>query len=166
MVIPEFAKAESAEHISLLAAMAETIWHEYYASLISFEQITYMVDKFQSVQAISSQIQEGKLDYYFIAEEGIPVGYLAVSEDNGALFLSKLYVLKEHRGKGAASRAMTFLEQLCKIRDLQTIWLTVNRHNDASIAVYEKKGFRKLREQVGDIGNGYVMDDYIMEKAI
>jgi ribosomal protein S18 acetylase RimI-like enzyme len=46
------------------------------------------------------------------------------------------------------------------------IWLTVNRYNDATIAVYEKKGFRTVRTQVADIGNGFVMDDYIMEKEI
>lgn len=162
----KFTIAESQEHVSLLAAMADKIWHEYYASLISVEQIRYMLDKFQSVQAISSQIREGELVYYLITEQDAPVGYVAVAEKDSALFLSKLYVLKEHRGKGTASKAMVFLESLCKERGLNAIWLTVNRHNDASIAVYEKKGFVKVREQVGDIGNGYVMDDYIMEKAI
>lgn len=162
----KFTMAQSEEQITLLSAMAGEIWHEYYASLISLEQIRYMLDKFQSVEAISSQIQNGELAYYLISDQSGPVGYLAVRIEEGSLFLSKLYVLAEHRGKGAASKAMAFLESLCAEQGLNAIWLTVNRHNHASIAVYEKKGFRKVREQVGDIGNGYVMDDYIMEKTM
>ncbi|BFT72400.1 GNAT family N-acetyltransferase [Paenibacillus sp. P36] len=61
---------------------------------------------------------------------------------------------------------MVFLEMLCKGRNLNSIWLTVNRNNESSIAVYEKKGFRTVREQIVDIGNGFVMDDFIMEKEI
>ncbi|OBR66327.1 GNAT family acetyltransferase [Paenibacillus oryzae] len=166
MTMPEFTLADSSEHVSLLTAMANEIWQEYYTSLISAQQISYMLDKFQSQEAITSQIRRGELVYYLMTEQQAPLGYFAFAEKDGALFLSKLYVLKRHRGKGAASKAISFLEQICSTRGLKTIWLTVNRYNAASIAVYEKKGFVKIREQVGDIGNGYVMDDFIMEKAI
>ncbi|MNE72395.1 Acetyltransferase (GNAT) family protein [compost metagenome] len=80
--------------------------------------------------------------------------------------MSKFYISKEHRGRSYASQALAFLEKLCKERSLSHIWLTVNRHNESSIAVYEKKGFRTVREQIADIGNGFVMDDFIMEKEI
>lgn len=46
------------------------------------------------------------------------------------------------------------------------LYLTVNRENAGSIAAYLAMGFRKVREQVTDIGEGYVMDDFIMEKAV
>lgn len=82
------------------------------------------------------------------------------------VFLSKLYIAKEARGKGLASKAFAFLTELASSNKKQAIWLTVNRYNSGSIAVYEKKGFVKVREQVLDIGNGYVMDDYVMEMAI
>lgn len=146
--------------------MAAAIWREYYVSIISSGQIHYMVDKFQSASAITDHIQEQGYEYFFIQHDRAAVGYLAVKEEEGKLFLSKFYIIKEHRGYGYASKAMAFLEGLCKKRGLTRIWLTVNRHNEASIAVYEKKGFRIVREQIADIGNGFVMDDYIMEKDI
>ncbi|CAI6059702.1 GNAT family N-acetyltransferase [Cohnella sp. JJ-181] len=149
-----------------VAALAEEIWHEYYGALLSREQIVYMVDKFQSADAIADQIATQGYEYYLMQAGGENVGYLAVKEEGGKLFLSKLYVLKAHRGQGYASRAMAFITGLCRERGLDALWLTVNRHNDGSIAVYEKKGFAKVREQVADIGNGYVMDDYVMEKEI
>lgn len=155
-----------AEDSAGVAGLALEIWHEYYGALLSHRQIVYMVEKFQSPTAIADQIAQQGYEYYLMQAGGDNVGYLAVKAEGGKLFLSKLYVLKAQRGHGYASRAMAFLTRLCRERGLGAIWLTVNRHNDASIAVYEKKGFKKVREQVADIGSGYVMDDFVMEKEI
>ncbi|MCR2808071.1 GNAT family N-acetyltransferase [Paenibacillus soyae] len=161
-----FPLVHSLEEIMELARMAAEIWREYYVSIISKEQIEYMIGQYQSGSAIANQIQHQGYEYYFIQENGRAVGYLSVKQEQGKLFLSKFYVRREHRGRGYASQAMAFLEQLCRERSLSHIWLTVNRHNESSIAVYDKKGFRTLREQIAEIGNGYVMDDFVMEKAI
>ncbi|WP_028549676.1 GNAT family N-acetyltransferase [Paenibacillus sp. UNC451MF] len=160
-----FTKVET-EEVANLAQLASEIWYEYFVSIISKEQIDYMVEKFQSTNAITEQIQNQGYEYYFMNMSGKNIGYLGVKQEEGKLFLSKFYILKEHRGRGYASRAMEFLVDICQKRRLSTIWLTVNRYNDATIAVYEKKGFRTVRTQVADIGNGFVMDDYIMEKEI
>lgn len=53
--------------------------------------------------------------------------------------------------------------ELCKLRNLNKIWLTVNKRNFRSIDVYKHFGFETVREEYTDIGAGYVMDDYIME---
>ncbi|OPA73576.1 GNAT family N-acetyltransferase [Paenibacillus selenitireducens] len=161
-----FSKVDSEEEISLLAQLASEIWYEYFVCIISNEQIDYMVEKFQSVHAITDQITNQGYEYYFMNVNGNPIGYLGIKQEEDKLFLSKFYLQKEHRGKGYASQAMEFLVGICKVRRLGMIWLTVNRYNDATIAVYEKKGFRTVRTQVADIGNGYVMDDNIMEKKI
>lgn len=155
------------EEIVEIARMADEIWHEYYISILTVEQINYMVDKFQSIPAITDQIRNQGYEYFlFQLEHTSDIGYMSVKEEEGQLFLSKFYIKKDYRGKGFASQAMNFLEQLCKTRNLKSIWLTVNRYNESSIAVYQKKGFLIEREQVADIGNGYVMDDYVMVKMI
>lgn len=158
--------ANTPDQIAELARLAAEIWREYYVSIITMEQIEYMVETFQSVSAITEQIHNQGYEYYLIGSDDSVAGYLAVKQDEGKLFLSKFYIGKEYRGRGYASQAMAFLEQLCKERSLSHIWLTVNRHNESSIAVYKKKGFQIVREQVADIGNGFVMDDYVMEKEI
>ncbi|WP_201005434.1 GNAT family N-acetyltransferase [Paenibacillus glycanilyticus] len=163
----EITKVHTADQITLVARLAGQIWREHYVSMITIEQIDYMIEKFQSVSAITDQIRNQGYEYYLLQQQdGSAAGYLSIRVDNGKLFLSKFYVSKEHRGRGYASQAMAFIEQLCKERGLSHIWLTVNRDNASSIAVYEKKGFVNVREQVADIGNGYVMDDFIMEKEI
>ena len=149
-----------------LAAIAADIWNEYYSKLLSQQQIDYMLEKFQSVHAITDQIRNEGYEYYFMNADGMNVGYMGIKQEAGKLLLSKFYIRKEQRGNGYASRAMEFLTSLCKERRVAAIWLTVNRHNDTAIGVYEKKGFRTVRTQVADIGNGFVMDDFIMEKEI
>ncbi|WJH36010.1 GNAT family N-acetyltransferase [Paenibacillus sp. CC-CFT747] len=162
-----FTQVKTAEEIAEVARVAAEIWCDYYVSIITIEQIEYMIGKYQSVPAITEQIYDQGYDYYLIQREGaLTVGYMAVKPVEEKLFLSKFYIGKEHRGRGYGSQAMAFLEQLGKERNLRAIWLTVNRHNESSIAVYEKKGFRTVREEVADIGNGYVMDDFVMEKNL
>lgn len=162
-----FTLVNTAEQIAEVARLAAEIWREYYVSLITMEQIDYMIGKYQSVSAIADQIHHQGYEYYLIHHEGAsPIGYISIRQEEQKLFLSKFYIGKEYRGQGYASQAFAFLEHLCKERNLSHIWLTVNRHNEPSIAVYEKKGFRTVREQIADIGNGFVMDDYIMEKEI
>ncbi len=159
-------QAGKPEAIAELARMAADIWREYYISIITMDQIEYMIGKYQSAKAVQDQIENQGYAYYVMVDEGGISGYFSVKEEDGKLFLSKFYVAKENRGKGYASQTVVFLEQLCRERGLSHIWLTVNRHNESSIGVYRKKGFRTIREQVADIGNGYVMDDYVMEKEI
>jgi len=162
-----FARVNTAEEIDEVAQLATEIWHEYYIAILTVEQIDYMIDKYQSVPAITDQIRHQGYEYYLLRDGGsAAVGYMAVKQEADKLFLSKFYIRKECRGRGYASQAIVFLEQLCKDRNLRHIWLTVNRHNKSSIAIYERKGFRIDREQVADIGNGFVMDDYVMIKDI
>ncbi|NEW09709.1 GNAT family N-acetyltransferase [Paenibacillus sp. SYP-B3998] len=161
-----FLHVNAAKEIAEVARLAAEIWREYYVSIITIEQIDYMIGKFQEVPAITDQIYHQGYEYYLIHHDNSAVGYMSARQEEGKLFLSKFYIGKEHRGHSYASQALAFLEQLCKDRNLSHIWLTVNRHNESSIAIYEKKGFRTVREQIVDIGNGFVMDDFIMEKEI
>ena len=93
-------------------------------------------------------------------------GYVAFRTDGDKLFLSKLYIHKRFRLRGLAHRSVDLLMRLCREQGLTALYLTVNRENIGSIAAYISMGFRTVREQVTDIGEGYVMDDFVMEKAV
>lgn len=154
------------EDIQHLAQLAAEIWQDYFIRIISQDQINYMLDKFQSTKAITEQMKHQDYEYYFMRINDVPIGYVGIQPKDGKLFLSKFYIHKLHRGQGYASQAIEWLVQLCSGRKINTIWLTVNRHNHDTVAIYEKKGFRAVRTEVADIGHGFVMDDYIMEKPI
>lgn len=165
-MIIRFIPIRSQDQIESLAAMADDIWHEYFPVILSGGQIDYMVQTFQSAQAIAEQMARQGYLYYFLELDGTDIGYTSIREDHGSLFLSKLYLRKEYRGQGYAGEAFRFFEELCREMNLSSIWLTVNRHNVDTIHVYERKGFQTVRTQVTDIGSGFVMDDFVMEKRL
>lgn len=150
------------EDLNRVAVLGVRIWHEHYDTIIGKAQVDYMTAKFQSAEAIQEQIAQEEYHYYLLVERNGPVGYFAFRILEG-LFLSKIYVAAEGRGKGYSRTVMDFLKKLCDEQQLGRIWLTVNKNNSSSIAVYEKLGFICIRTQVTDIGNGFVMDDYVME---
>lgn len=96
------------------------------------------------------------------------VGYTGghVEKDTNRFFISKVYLLKEHRGRGLCSATMRFYERLARERGLDALYLTVNKHNDMAIPAYKKLGFEVIDSVETDIGEGFVMDDYIMEKKL
>lgn len=157
----EFIPVDGDERLRALSDLADRIWHEYFPFLLSAKQIDYMVEKFQSYDAIARQIADG-YEYYLIAASGAPIGYIGVRYDPQALFLSKLYLRADCRGKGYASQAFAFVSALARKRSLPAIELTCNKHNEHSLDVYRKKGFQIVSSEVTDIGEGYVMDDYVM----
>jgi len=159
-------KAKKERDFLEIAGIAHVTWREHYASILSAEQIEYMLEKYQSKDAIAKAVAEG-YEYYILQRMGAAVGYVAVkaNEPSGKMFLSKIYLEREYRGKGYAYDVVTQLEEMCRRLKLSTIWLTVNKHNP-SVGQYKKMGFDIASEQCADIGNGFVMDDYIMEKPV
>lgn len=154
------------EHqIPALAALAGEIWHEYFPVILSEEQIVYMVEKYQSERAMRKQTSHG-YQYFFLMDGTDVVGYCGVHPEDGKLFLSKLYLKKEHRGKGYARKAFSFLYDFAKKQNLNAVWLTVNRNNAIAIRAYQNNGFTVICEQKSDIGNGFFMDDFVMEKTL
>lgn len=147
------------------AELADEIWHEHFTPIIGAEQVDYMLRNLQSFGPMKEQIASG-YEYFLLQADGQAVGYSAIHVEEGRLFLSKLYLRSSARGHGYASRVMRSYIDLCRERGLSAIWLTCNRHNANTLRVYEHLGFRKIREEKADIGNGYYMDDYIMEKTI
>lgn len=161
-----FIPAVQNSQLRTISLLADTIWHEHYHGILSDAQIDYMVKNLQSFEAMCEQKRSEGYQYFLIRCNEEDVGYMALKVEGDRVFLSKLYLLAQARGQGLASRAIAYVEDICRENGLGGIWLTVNRHNTGSIAVYEHLGFSRAYESQTDIGGGFVMDDYIMEKAI
>ena len=163
----EFFKIDISDdkNIKKLSAFATEIVREHYDPIIGKETNDYMLEKFQSERAIKEQIEEG-YTYYAATVDGQWVGFCGIEELDGKLYLSKFYLHKNFRKKGYSSIMMKKVAEECEKRGLGSIFLRVNKKNDDSIEVYEHFGFKKIRADKGDIGHGFFMDDFIMEKGI
>lgn len=162
----EFMPAATAAELASIAQIAEEIWYEYYVPIIGRAQVDYMVPRFQSSAAMLEQVRSG-YEYFSMQQDGALVGYLAVQPqpDAGHLFISKLYLRANARGRGTGRVAMEFIEETARRRALGVLWLTVNKQNPA-VQAYQRMGFRIAEAIVIDIGGGFVMDDFRMEKRL
>lgn len=157
--------AQNSADINEIAKLADQIWTEHYTPIIGPEQVRYMVDKFQSATAIEQQVEKG-VYYYLMLHPTAPAGYFSYELKEDHLFLSKIYVLKSMRGNRIGRTAITFMEAQARANGLSKIRLTVNKNNDNTIAAYQGWGFKNVDSVVMDIGGGFVMDDYILEKEL
>lgn len=151
--------------VQRLVKVAKIVWREANVAFCTPEQVEYMIENFQSFEAVQGQLLQG-YRYFVVEEDGDIIAYFGVQPQGDRLFLSKFYILKEHRGRGVFSLGMEVMVSLCREQELQAIYLTVNRNNTHAYEVYLKKNFKVIDEQVASIGCGFVMDDYIMQYDI
>ncbi len=161
-----FTRVCSEEQIATTASLATTIWSEHYTSIIGSEQVEYMLHNFQSVKVIREQIEDPNISYYLIESGSDTVGYCSVHKEDSHLFISKLYLVQSARRQGLGRKTIRFIEQLARDLGLESLKLTVNRHNLVAIKAYKKLGFNNDGTQIKDIGNGFVMDDYCYVKHV
>ena len=161
-------KIAAAQDLNSIQTLAETIWPVCYGEIISNDQINYMLHLIYSPQALKTQLQKGH-QFIIAMEDNTPIGFASFSkkedEDPSVFRLHKLYVLTTLHTKGIGGALLNHVCNESKKAGATHLELNVNKHNTAKI-FYDKKGFIVLKEEVIDIGNGYVMDDYVMVKKL
>lgn len=163
----EIIHVSTPDEITAVEHLAQEIWPQHFTPIIGASQVEYMLEKFQSAEAILSQINSG-CEYYLVTVDNEMAGYAGLVPDIDAkrLMLSKIYVKRSARGKGVGQSILDFVERKCKAEGLSALWLTVNRFNNGPISWYEDRGFVTIDEVKKDIGGGFIMDDYVMEREI
>lgn len=148
--------------IPSIRTLAEKSWWHHYPSIISEEQIRYMLDLMYGDEALQEQLGKGQDFYLFGKEEANPQGFISLSVlDENEAFLHKFYLSPDAQGKGLGAAA--FERLLRENPTVSCIRLTVNRQNFKSINFYFKLGFHIERVADFDIGNGFVMNDFVMK---
>ncbi len=154
--------------MEIVARLGDVIWRSHYTKMLSMAQIDYM---------LAGRYTPDKLCRYFNADDcwlellklaGEPIGYCSYARTSSPneMKLEQLYLLQEHRGKGLGGFMLRHIEVQARMHGLSVLMLQVNKRNVESIAFYHKAGFTVRHEAIVDIGNGFVMDDYVMVKKL
>lgn len=155
--------------VDTISALAEKAWWQHYPSIISGEQIRYMLARGYSPDSLRQQMTARSQRFLLAELDGVPVAYSGWSiKTDGKetwLYLNKLYAIQEAHGTGAGRLLLDQVRAEAKLRGLGSIRLNVNKYN-ATVAWYLRRGFTVRQEMVLDIGNGFVMDDYVLELAV
>lgn len=154
--------------IPLIRQLAEQVFPETYKNIITPEQCRYMMDMMYSEESLRLQMTEEGHVYQLLSVDGEAAGYVSVQPIESDLYeLQKIYVLPRfqgrHLGRTLFDAAVALVKKLhpepCRI------FLHVNRYNKAK-TFYEHLGLKVTKQGDYDIGHGYFMNDYIMEKEI
>lgn len=169
-------KPANPEQIPAIYTLACDIWPSAYGNILPPGQIEYMLEYFYSSAALTDQMMNRGHKFIIIYQNNTPVGFASYgkkdispndsSNQSGIIYrLHKLYVLPTQQGKGTGRMMIDFILHDLNKSDAAILELNVNRHNKA-IHFYKKLGFNITREEDIDIGNGFWMNDYVMEKSV
>lgn len=147
--------------------LAYAIWPGTYGHILSPEQLDYMLSTFYSAETLAETVGIGH-QYVLISQDAKPIGFMSYEhhyKGNPVTRIHKIYVLPETQGKGIGKMLIQKAENWAMENQSQVLSLNVNRYNNA-LGFYQKIGFEIMGEINIDIGRGYLMEDFMMEKKL
>ena len=154
-------KATAAD-IPLIRQLTFAIWPQTYSSVISKEQIDYMLEMMYNPATLQKQMEEDGCTFIIVYDDEEPVAFASYNETEPQLWkLNKIYILPPQQGKGTGKFIINYIVDEIKTKHAKALQLQVNRQNKAK-GFYEKLGFKIIKTADFDIGNGYFMNDFVM----
>lgn len=157
------------EHINAIQGVSAIAWPDAFKEILSASQIAYMMEWMYSDASLREQMEEKNHLYFLVTADDQNMGYMSIEhncENKKKTKIHKLYILPGQQKKGIGRKLIDFaMERAREVGD-GAIYLNVNKYNENAINFYHRTGFFLAKEEVNDIGNGYVMDDFVFEKSI
>ena len=156
----------TASDIPLIRQLSFATWPQTYSDVISKEQIEYMLQMMYNPATLQKQMQEDGCTFIIVYDDKEPVAFASYNETEPQLWkLNKIYILPPQQGKGTGKFIINYIVDEIKAKHAKALQLQVNRDNKAK-NFYEKLGFKIIQTADFDIGNGYFMNDYVMELSL
>lgn len=157
------------DELPIVQKLAHKIWLACYPGIISDAQIRYMLSIWYQPGNMAHEMRARGVWYALVEVEGSgAVGYISFEKLalEPVLFINKLYLSPEVHGLGLGGLTLRWAEERAREFCCKSVRLRVNKHNAAAIRAYLRHGFHFTEDVCSDIGSGFVMDDYVMEKAV
>jgi ribosomal protein S18 acetylase RimI-like enzyme len=148
--------------------LAYAIWPTAYQEILSEAQLLYMLTLFYNEAALKEQMLVKNQQFYLVQDEnGRNMGFVAyeINALPQKTKIHKIYVLPNQQGLGLGKLLYNLVKEKAIEAKQKAVFLNVNKYNKA-LHFYNKLGFTIVKEEVIDIGNEYVMDDFVMEVGL
>jgi len=152
------------QEVSIIHQLAYEIWPPTYATVLSEDQIRFMLEKSYSESALSQAIQSQEHQFFILYDQGIAVGFMALKINSEVLRIDKLYLKSTNQGKGLGSKMIDFAATVALNNRLNILELNVNRGNKA-YNFYLKQGF-KVVKSLDTPYYQFVLNDFVMQKIL
>jgi diamine N-acetyltransferase len=157
-------KAELAD-IPVIQRIAFKTWPNTFGEILSKPQLTYMLDLMYSETSLKEQINEKGHEFVISGADGF-ASFEVNYRDNPVTKIHKIYILPTAQGQGVGKALFSHITAMSRACSNEKLTLNVNKYNQAAILFYEKMGFKNVCTENIPIGNGFWMEDMVMEKAI
>lgn len=147
-------------------SIAHRTWPSTFSQILTKEQIDYMLEGMYALDTLQSLVKDKGHHYVLAKDETDYLGFCSYEHDSNQSNKTKIhriYLLPETQGKGLGRLLINYVVDQARKKNQAAIYLNVNKFNEKAIQFYERIGMRKAKEEVIDIGNGFVMDDFVME---
>jgi len=154
--------------IPIIQDIAHATWPSTFEEILSKQQIEYMLEMMYSTESLIEQIETKKHLFFLAKENKSPLGFVSVElnyQNELKSKIHKIYMLPKAQGKGIGKILMQKAEELAQENNQKSITLNVNRFNKA-LNFYEKLGYKNSKTENIQIGNGYLMEDFVLEKQL
>lgn len=166
MIEIEKVLANDTAKFEIIRTIAQETWPIAYGEILSTAQLEYMFDMMYSTTSLLEQAAKKNSQFILVKEGNDYLGFASYEIDidkTNKTKIHKIYILPATQGKGIGKKLIDYIAIEAQNQKDIAIVLNVNKYNKA-LHFYLKQGFSNINEEVIDIGNGYVMDDYVMEK--
>ena len=163
----EIVKANK-QHIATIRELAQEFWPVAFVSILSEQQIDYMMEMMYSPASLVKQMNKGH-QFAIARKNNQHLGYLSYEidcEKSDKTKIHKLYIAPNSQRMGVGKAMVDFVAQEALKANNKTIYLNVNKYNTKAISFYNKHHFQLVKEEEIDIGDGFVMDDYVFELTL
>ena len=160
--------ALQADQAEALGALARHIWQGHYPGIISQAQIDYMLDQRYGAALIRQQLGQSGNWWKVAQNDAGMIGFTHyfLDSDPQRIKLDKIYVHPDWQRCGVGAALLEQVESEARRQGRAILTLRTNRHNHIALAAYQKYGFMVTAQVVTEIGAGFVMDDYVLEKVL
>jgi GNAT superfamily N-acetyltransferase len=160
----QFVKANKSE-MNDLSILAREIWPITFKEILSIEQIEYMLEWMYNPEKLQKQMAAGH-NFYFLTLDNEKIGFVGLEDHyptQGLMRIHKIYLLPSFHGKGLGKFMLKQIEQIALDKKMIGLHLNVNRYNNV-YNFYTYFGFETLKEEDIEIGEGFLMEDFVMQK--
>ena len=162
-----FAELTDPASLEIVRRIADDVWPKTFREILSPEQIVYMMKMMYAPEVMEKELASG-VHFRVARVDGVPAGYTswAAYTIPGTAKLHKVYLLQEFQGRGIGSAMLADAAEQARRAGFTRLRLNVNKHNERARRAYFRNGFTDVEAVKIDIGGGFFMDDFVMEKAL
>ena len=157
----------SPDGLGLIRTIADRVWPQTYAPILTSEQITYMMEMMYADTVLRREFAAG-VRFDVLSADGDLAGFLSYGDGGGdeAAKLHKLYLAPEYHHRGIGSRMLRHAIAVNARAGYRRLLLNVNKQNANALLAYRRNGFIEKAKVKVDIGGGFFMDDFVMERLL